>query len=238
MAKTLVIIPTYNEQETIERTIDAVLESSIYPDILVVDDSNDLTGDIVAAKAAVIKRVNLLKRKTKSGRGTAVLEGIRYGLDHDYTYLIEMDADFSHDPEELPKLLAASTPNALVVGSRYLPQSRIVNWPLRRRIFSRCANLYAIIILRIGIRDYTNGYRVYHRDIAQKIRSNEIRSTGYIVLSEVAYQLFLMGVRFIEVPTVFVNRKNGTSNISLNEIWESLVSVARIRFKYLRRSRD
>ncbi|KKU78936.1 MAG: Dolichyl-phosphate beta-D-mannosyltransferase [Parcubacteria group bacterium GW2011_GWA2_47_7] len=232
MPKSLVIIPTYNEEENILKLVEHLLSINLGLDVLVVDDGKDHTSALIADKQKLTPHLFLIKRETKSGRGTAVLEGIKFGIAKGYDLLVEMDADFSHDPIELPALLAVASPNRVVIGSRYLKESKIVNWPLRRRIFSRCANFYAGIILGIGITDYTNGYRVYARDAAEKIDFSHIKSTGYVVLSEIAYQLFRKGVEFREVPTIFVNRSRGVSNFSLKEIKEAFLSVIRIRFDY------
>jgi dolichol-phosphate mannosyltransferase len=133
-------------------------------------------------------------------------------------------------PTSVASLLAVSGDNTLVIGSRYLPTSKILNWPLTRRIFSKFANFYANLILRIGIHDYTNGYRVYGREALKKLDMAQIKNQGYIVLSEISYQLFKKGVKFAEVPTRFVNRRRGASNFSLKEIREAFTSVIRIRW--------
>lgn len=236
MNKTLIIIPTYNEADNIVDLVDTLMELDTETHVLVVDDGNDGTEQIIRGKQTTEPRLHLIKRMSKSGRGTAVLEGLRFGLEKGYTYLVEMDADFSHNPSELPSLLAVAGPNCVVIGSRYLPQSRILNWPLKRRIFSKCANFYARVVLGIGITDYTNGFRVYGAEAAQQIDFERVQSKGYIVLSEVAYQLFVKGVVFREVPTIFVNRKRGASSFSLDEIREALFSVLRIRKQYGRKT--
>jgi dolichol-phosphate mannosyltransferase len=228
--KILVVIPTYNEEENILRLVEALLALKRGLDVLIVDDGADRTAAIITEKQKTCPELFLIKRTVKSGRGTAVLEGIRYGLARDYAYIVEMDADFSHDPKELPTLLAIAEPNCVVIGSRYAKGSAIHNWPLRRRIFSRCANFYADMILCIGIDDYTNGYRVYGREAIAKLDMGKIKAVGYVVLSEISYQLFRKGVIFKLVPTIFVNRSRGASNFSFKEIKEALLSVLRIRF--------
>ena len=230
MYKTLIIIPSWNEKENISSLIDALFGLPIGADVLVVDDSSDGTADVIRKKQETQPRLALIQREKKSGRGTAVLEGFRYALSRDYRRIVEMDTDFSHDPKELPTLLAVSGDNKLVIGSRYLKTSRILNWPLSRRIFSRCANYYANLVLGIGIHDYTNGYRVYGREALEKLNIGNIKSGGFIVLSEIAYQLFRKGVSFVEVPTIFVNRERGVSSFSLIEAREAFLTVLRIRF--------
>lgn len=229
---TLVIIPTYNEAENIESLVKTLCTLYEGIHVLVVDDGNDETASIVTQVQNTHPTVKVLKRGVKSGRGSAVLAGIAYALENPYTRIVEMDADFSHNPKELSSLLAVAEDTTVVIGSRYLKSSRIENWPLRRKIFSACANVYANLILGIGIHDYTNGYRVYGRKAAEGIDMERIKSRGYIVLSEVAYQLFVKGFTFREVPTIFINRSRGVSNFSLNEIKEAFTSVIRIRKMY------
>jgi dolichol-phosphate mannosyltransferase len=230
MSKTLVIIPCYNEAENIVNLINALLALPLGVDVLVVDDSKDNTAELVRERQLGEPRLSLIKREEKGGRGTAVLAGFKFALARDYDRIVEMDADFSHNPTELASLLAVSGDNTLVIGSRYLPTSKILNWPLTRRIFSKFANFYANLILRIGIHDYTNGYRVYGREALKKLDMAQIKNQGYIVLSEISYQLFKKGVKFAEVPTRFVNRRRGASNFSLKEIREAFTSVIRIRW--------
>jgi dolichol-phosphate mannosyltransferase len=234
MHKTLIIVPSYNEQDNIVQLINDLFSRYGDTDILIVDDSKDSTPEIVKKEQSAHSNLFLIQRTVKSGRGTAVLEGIRFGLQKDYDFLVEMDADLSHQPKELAQLLVAATVDGVVIGSRYMKGSKILHWPLRRRIFSKFANLYANAILGIGITDYTNGYRVYGREAAAKIEFDKIKSSGYVVLSEIAYQLFLKGVKFSEVPIVFINRREGISNFSWNEIKEAFVSVVRIRRRGLR----
>lgn len=229
MANTIIIIPCYNEAENIISLIETIFSTVPDAHILVVDDSSDATSSLIREKQKGEPRLFLIQRAGKGGRGSAVLEGFGFALDHGYQRIVEMDADFSHDPQELPTLLAASRGNTVVIGSRYLPESRIINWPLSRRIFSRCANFYANVVLRIGLHDYTNGYRVYDRSSLILLERSKIGEQGYIVLSEIAYQLFRKGVSFLEIPSRFVNRKRGTSNFSFREVSDAFLSVLRIR---------
>ena len=230
--KKIIIIPTYNEADNIARLINSLLDLKIDIDILVVDDNSpDGTSDVVSNTSGNHPNVFLITRTKKDGRGGAVFEGIRFALNKGiYDKIIEMDADFSHDPEELPVLIEKSKEADVVVGSRYLPKSKIVNWPLARRIFSRLANLYAKLMLGIPIYDYTNGYRCYSLEAAKSIDPGSIKSKGYIVLSEIAYQLFKKGFTFAEIPTVFVNRQRGASNFSISEVFNSFRSVWNLRF--------
>jgi dolichol-phosphate mannosyltransferase len=230
MSKTLIIIPSYNESDNIIRLVDTLLSENIETDVLIVDDSSDNTSELIQNKQREEPRLFLIKRQGKGGRGTAILDGFRFALARDYQLIAEMDADFSHDPSEFKSLIAVSGHNTLVIGSRYLKKSKIVGWPLSRRIFSKLANFYANTILGINIHDYTNGYRVYGRGALERLDMTKIKGIGYIVLSEISYQLFKKGVIFIEVPTIFVNRRRGVSNFSFKEVREAFLSVLRVRF--------
>jgi dolichol-phosphate mannosyltransferase len=229
MQKTLVIIPAYNEQENIIELINRLNSLGLNLDILVVDDGADNAANLIREKQINQPNLFLIKRQSKSGRGTAVLEGLKYGLKKDYSFFAEMDADISHQPEELPALLNLVGANIIVIGSRYVKGSKIINWPLKRRVFSKLANIYAGLILKIGIKDYTNGFRIYGREAIEKLEFEKIKSTGYIALSEIAYQLFKKDVKFSENKSIFINRKKGNSNFSFKEIKESFFSVLRIK---------
>lgn len=234
MHKTLITIPTFNEAENIGRLVESLLAIRNDIDVLVVDDSSpDGTAEIVESLIPkYIERLFVLQRQKKNGRGQAVLDGFRFGLTKTYVLFIEMDADLSHNPKEIPSLLRKMEEGYdMVLGSRYLPGSEIHGWSKKRRIFSRCANFYARHMLRVPISDYTNGYRCYTRSAIEVLEIESIESKGYVVLSEVAYQLHTRGKKIGEVPTVFLNRVRGTSNLTWNEIQEAFLSVIRIRWK-------
>lgn len=232
MERTLVVIPTFNERENIARLLDVLVgEHSV--DVLVVDDGSP-DGTALAVEDCSKNaggRVKLLKRLGKGGRGSAVLDGFQRGLQEGYEIFIEMDADFSHNPSELPLFFQALKNADIVIGSRYLPGSRIYEWGMKRTIFSKLANIYARAVLRIPISDYTNGYRAYTRKAIEALDFSDIDAKGYVVLSEVAYELHRKGFKITEVPTVFVNRRRGLSNLTSHEIKEAFLSVLRIRFK-------
>jgi len=230
MAKTLVIIPTYNERENIAKLVESVTGQNLGLDILVVDDGNDGTDQLILELQKTRENLFLIHRSGKGGRGSAVIEGLKYGLEKNYDFLVEMDADFSHDPQALGELLAKAAPDTVVIGSRYMRGSKIVGWPLSRRIFSKFANFYASVVLGLGYSDYTNGYRVYPAALVRKLDLNAIRAKGYIVLSELSFALSKVGAEFAEVPIVFVNRARGVSNFSLKEIKEAFLSVVKVRF--------
>ncbi len=232
--KILVIIPTYNEVDNICNLVKSILSINSNINALVVDDNSpDGTSNEVKKLIKKNKRAHLIKREKKDGRGSAVLEGIKYGIRSriNYDKIVEMDADFSHRPEDFMKLIDKSKSADVVIGSRYHPESKILNWPLRRKIISRLSNIYARLILGIPIKDYTNGYRVYSRKAADVIIKFNIKLKGYIVLSEIAYKLYKQGFTFAEVPTVFINRKKGESNTNFRELLGALLGIIKIKFK-------
>jgi len=228
----LVVVPTYNEALNLPHLIPRVLDAVPQVQIMVVDDGSP---DGTASVAQLLGeqhggRVRVIERATKSGRGGAVLAGLTAGLDENYDAYVEMDADLSHQPEELPALLAAAgTGLDLVVGSRYLPGSRIDGWSWRRRVFSRMANMLIRPVIGVPLSDFTNGFRVYSPRSVQYLASTPLRETGYISLSEWAYALHGAGLRIGEVPTVFINRQLGTSNTSAGEAANALRGLLRLK---------
>jgi len=225
----LIVIPTFNERDNIQALVERLLAHPSLPDVCVVDDdSPDGTHKIVADIARHNTRLRLMHRVGKKGRGSAVLDGLTEGLKGNYQFIFEMDADFSHEPNELSRFLEVPEDMDLVIGSRYLSGSTIVNWPLRRRLFSFLANRYARAILGVPLSDYTNGYRRYRADALRCIDLTSITATGYIVLSYLSYRLYRQGARIAEVPIRFVNRKRGASNLSRHEIWHALTAVLSI----------
>lgn len=230
----LIIIPSYNERENIVRLIETIFGLHPEVEILVVDDNSpDGTAAVVEeAKKKFGSKLHLLVRKGKGGRGSAVLAGFEEALKRGDDLIMEMDADFSHAPEEITRFLEKIKNFDMVLGSRYLPESEIHHWGWKRTFFSKWANRYARLILGIPISDYTNGYRCYKRAAIQALDRGKIEAKGYIVLSEVAYQLHKKGMRIGEIPTKFVNRRRGISNLSFHEIKEAFLSVVRIRLRY------
>lgn len=234
MPRTLVVIPSYNESENIVSLVSEIL--SLYPSIhvMVVDDNSpDGTATLLESHQQEWGDRFLLVVRTggKGGRGSAVLEGLRRALALGYDVVFEMDADFSHKPVEIEFFLEKIQDCDMVVGSRYLPGSEIHNWGWKRTFFSKWANRYAKLILRIPLSDYTNGFRAYTREAISLLDMSAIDAKGYVVLSEVAYQLYKKGMRIGEVPTVFVNRRRGESNLGIHEIFEAFFSVLRVRSK-------
>jgi dolichol-phosphate mannosyltransferase len=230
----LVVIPTYNEKDNIGNLISGILDGYKNIDVLVVDDNSpDGTAKEVKKIKRYGKRLQLMLRNKKDGRGGAVMDGFREGLKapEKYKYFFEMDADFSHSPDEISLFLDKIGDYDLVIGSRYMKGSKIVGWPLSRKIFSKFANKYARLLLRIPITDYTNGYRLYRREVLESLSFNAIEKHGYIVLSEVAFQIHLMGYRIGEVPTIFINRERGLSNLTVGEIISAFHSVLRLALR-------
>jgi len=232
--KSLIIIPTYNEKDNIVALLKAIrmlLPSTL---ITVVDDNSpDGTAAIVELITKKDKQISLIKRQGKGGRGSAVVRGFSEGLKNkNISHFIEMDSDFSHDPKELSKILILAKNHDVVLASRYLKSSKIVNWPVERRIFSFLANLFAKLILWVPIVDYTNGYRCYSREVLEEINLSKIRETGYAVLMEMIFLVHKLGFDINQVTTIFVNRKKGKSNTSIKEIVNALCAPLRIRINH------
>lgn len=230
----VIVIPTYNERDNLPPLVEEILRLPRRLRIVIVDDNSpDGTGQVADELAAQRPEVRVIHRSGKGGRGSACLAGFRYALQETKAPLImEMDADFSHHPRYIPELLDTARQADVVIGSRYLRDSRIVDWGLRRRIFSRLANLFARTMLGVPIADYTNGFRCYRREVLEALDLDSIQTTGYIVLSETALRLHRAGARFAEIPTVFVNRKRGQSNTTLSEIMDAFAAVWRLRRRY------
>lgn len=233
MKKSLIVIPTKNEKENIALMIKSVLKNMPQATVLIVDDnSKDKTADEVR-KFAKDKRVKLIVRKNRRGRGSAVLEGFKWGyIKNNYNYFFEMDADFSHDPKDLPKFLEKLKSGCdVVIGSRYLPESKIINWGLERKIFSKYANIYAKFILKVPINDFTNGYRAYTKEVVEDFLFRKMLTNGYIVLSEFVYIAHLKRKKIDQIPIIFVNRTRGQSNLTIREIVYAIYGVLKLRYK-------
>lgn len=234
---TLVIIPTYNEAQNIERLLPQVLELPCRVSVLVVDDASpDGTAQRVQAlQPRYSNRLFLIERTGKLGLSSAYLAGFRFGLAHGYTYLAEMDADLSHNPEDLPRLLEPLRRNEadLVIGSRYIDGIRIINWPLSRLVISYSASLYTRMITGIPIRDVTSGFKCYHRRVLEAIDFNRIRSNGYGFQIEMKYRAWRKGFRLLEVPIIFTDRTEGSSKMSKAIVWEATWKVWELRLRAL-----
>jgi glycosyltransferase involved in cell wall biosynthesis len=219
-ARTLVILPTYNEAENVLSLMRAILAVDAGLDVLVVDDASpDGTGDLVERERDSQPRLSLLRRSGKLGLGTAYLAGFRWGLDRGYGRILTMDCDGSHDPRYIPAMLAALGRFDMVVGSRYVPGGGVVNWPRRRRALSAFANLYARVLLRLPVHDCTSGFRLYTRKVLETVDPFAIRSSGYSFLEEITWRVTRFGFRIGEVPIVFEQRTLGISKIDSSEIY-------------------
>ena len=233
--KSLVIIPTYNEIENIDKISRAVLALPDGFDILVIDDGSP-DGTAAAVKrlqAEFDGRLHLLERSGKLGLGTAYIAGFRWALERDYDYIFEMDADFSHNPDDLPRLLAACTEGGadLSVGSRYSDGVNVVNWPFGRILISYCASIYVRLVLGARIYDSTAGFVCYSRKVLETIDLDDVRMKGYGFQIEMKYTATKYGFKLTEVPVIFVNRKEGTSKMSGSIFGEAFWGVIGLRFR-------
>ena len=226
MKRILVLIPTYNEEESIGNLLNrlqAVREkiANLFDiDILIIDDgSPDKTVDIV--KSREFSKINILQRSEKKGLGPAYLAGFSEGLKGDYDYFVEMDADLSHQPEELYLLLEKADGNNFVIGTRWMPGGSVVNWPKKRQFISKMGTKYASAALKLPYRDLTSGYRVIPRSFLEKIDFSQIETRGYGFQVEMAIKARNHGFKIIEVPITFVERENGHSKMSISIVWEA-----------------
>jgi len=233
--KTLIVIPTYNERENVSAILERIFQVLPAIEILVVDDNSpDGTGDIVAALAAQNPRVHLLRRGGKLGLGTAYVAGFRYALQNKYDVVFEMDADFSHDPQEIPNFLAALENADIVVGSRYSSKStQVVNWPLKRLVLSYSANIYTRLITGIPVDDATGGFNCFRCDVLKKISLDEIHSNGYAFQIEIKFRAWRKHCRLKEIPIIFTDRRNGVSKMSKHIVFEAAWMVCLLKVKSL-----
>ncbi|MFL5345236.1 MAG: polyprenol monophosphomannose synthase [Hyalangium sp.] len=231
MNRALVCIPTYNEADNLEPITQAVLKAEPRVDILVVDDNSpDGTGQIADRLAAQEPRIRVLHREKKEGLGRAYLAAFRWALAEGYTYIIEMDADFSHDPRYLPSLLDTAEAGAdLVLGSRYVTGGGTVNWGVGRQIISKGGSLYARTILGVGVHDLTGGFKCFHRRVLEGIGLDQVQSTGYAFQIELTYRTLKKGFTVREVPIVFEDRRVGQSKMSRKIFLEALTMVWKLR---------
>jgi dolichol-phosphate mannosyltransferase len=228
IGRVLVIIPTYNERDNIEPIVERALGAVSYADVLIVDDgSPDGTGKLADDLAAEDERVSVLHRSAKAGLGAAYIAGFDWALDRSYDVVVEMDADGSHAPEQLPKLLAALSRADLVLGSRWVPGGSVVNWPRSREVLSRGGNLYTRLALGINLRDATGGYRAYRREVLASIDYSTVASEGYCFQVDLAWQALRSGFRVVEVPIRFQERERGESKMSGSIVREALIRVSK-----------
>ena len=228
----LVIIPTYNERDNIQRLIPMVLSQDSRLDVLIIDDASpDGTGALADRLAADEPRIHVLHRAGKLGLGTAYIAGFRWGLEQGYDWLFEMDADFSHDPAHLPQFIEALTHHDLVLGSRYLEgRVTVINWPIARLLLSYYANVYARTITGVPVADLTSGYKAFRREVLEAIPLDRVLSEGYAFQIEMSFRAWKKNMRIAEIPIVFVDRTLGESKMSKKIIREAVWKVWKLRF--------
>lgn len=227
--KTLTVIPTYNELDALPVVIKRLRAAQPDVHVLIVDDNSpDGTGDLADQLAGEDPKIHVLHREGKGGLGAAYIAGFRWGLQRDYEVLVEMDADCSHQPEQLGRLLGAVEAGAdLAIGSRYVPGGQTVNWPWHRQFLSRGANFYAQTILGTSVRDITAGFRAFRRETLERIDLDSIDSVGYCFQIDLGWRTELAGLTITEVPITFVERELGDSKMDSGVIVESMTKVAR-----------
>jgi dolichol-phosphate mannosyltransferase len=229
--RALIVVPTYNERDNVPEVVDKFLAPIPDAEILFVDDASpDGTGELIEEIRAGDSRVHAIHRAGKLGLGTAYLAGFGWALERGYDYVFEMDADFSHDPSYLPEMLRLAAEGAdMVVGSRYVKGGGTVNWGLARRLISRGGSLYARTILGVGIRDLTSGFVCYRRKTLERLDLDAIHSTGYGFQIEMKYRVLEAGMRIVETPIVFEDRRVGQSKMSGDIVSEAVLMVWRLR---------
>jgi len=232
MKKAIVVIPTYNECENIEKMIHRLIE--LYPNIhiLVVDDNSpDGTGKYVEDKSKEDDRIHVIHRAGKLGLGTAYVAGFKYVLERDYDYVVQMDADFSHDPKDVGRLLEAIEENDLVIGSRYIQGVNVINWPMTGLLLSYFASIYTRVITGMPVMDATGGFKCFRREVLQNINLDKVKSNGYSFQIEMNFKTYKMNFRIKEIPIVFTDRVEGTSKMSKKIVHEAVTMVWKLRFR-------
>jgi len=232
----VIVLPTYNERDNLERVVEAIgAERARAPfpgDVLVVDDASpDGTGELADELAAGHDWLHVLHRPGKRGLGLAYVHGFRWALEHDYTHILEMDADLSHPPEAIPRLLEAAAGADLVLGSRYVPGGGVVGWPLHRRLISRGGSLYARTLLGVSVRDLTGGFKCFHRRVLENADLDSVHGQGYVFQIELTYRTLRMGGRVREVPITFCDRTAGTSKMTTAIVAEAVWKVPALRLR-------
>jgi dolichol-phosphate mannosyltransferase len=230
--KSLIIIPTFNEIDNIERMITTLL--GLYPEIsllIIEDGSPDGTADVVKRLMQKHSKLNIIERKGKLGLGTAYITGFKWALERSFDYIFEMDCDFSHDPASIPDLLNAAQSHDLVIGSRYIDGIRIINWPFKRLLLSYGASIYTRFITGIPVFDTTGGFKCFSRKALEALDLNRIISNGYSFQLELNYKVWAKGLSIKEVPIIFYERRDGQSKMSGGIIFEAVFAVFRLRLK-------
>ena len=228
--KTLIVTPTYNERKNIRELVSTLFELNPDFHILVVDDSSpDGTAEIVEELQADCANLHLLSRNEKTGLGSAYIAGFNYALERDYEAVVQMDADMSHDPKDVPLLIETIENADLAIGSRYISGINVVNWPLQRLIISYGANIYTRLVTRLPVRDATGGFKCWRREALDAINLDGVRSQGYSFQIEMTYRAWLKGFRITEIPIIFVDRTVGESKMTRSIMLEAAVMIPRLR---------
>ena len=230
--KILIIIPTYNELENLPKLLPEVLSKDENINVLIVDDNSpDGTAGFVERQMKVDNRIHLIKRPSKQGLGTAYIAGFKYALQNNFQIIFEMDADFSHDPKEIPRFLDEIKNSDVVLGSRYINGVNVINWPLRRLLLSSFANLYTRIITGLPVHDATGGYKCFNRKVLEAIDLDRVKSNGYAFQIEMTFKAWKKGFKVKEIPIIFVDRVKGKSKMSKKIVREAVTMVWKLRIK-------
>jgi dolichol-phosphate mannosyltransferase len=232
--RTLVVIPTFNEAENIGRVIPAVFRQAEGIDLLIIDDNSpDGTSVLVREMMEKNSHIHLIERSGKMGLGSAYVEGFKFAVQQGYEFIFEMDADFSHDPNDIPRFLVAIQEADLVLGSRYINGIRILNWPMSRLLLSYGANIYTRFVTGLPLNDATGGFKCFRRSVLEAINLNDIRSNGYSFQIEMCYKTWKRGFRVREIPIVFLDRRHGSSKMSKQIASEAFFMVWKLRMNSL-----
>lgn len=231
MVNSLVIIPTYNERENVATVIKKLNSLNTGVDILIVDDNSpDGTADIIKGLQKECKNLSLLKRSGKLGLGTAYIKGFNWALERGYQYILEMDADLSHNPDDVPRLIKECKKGYdLVIGSRYCDGVNVINWPIKRLLLSYSANKYTRIVTGLPIKDATAGFKCFNRKVLEDINFNRVKSSGYSFQIEINFRVWKKGYSLKEIPIVFEERSEGKSKMSKNIVFEAVFMVWKLK---------
>lgn len=231
MVNSLVIIPTYNERENVATVIKKLNSLNTGVDILIVDDNSpDGTAEIVKGLQKECKNLSLLKRSGKLGLGTAYIKGFNWALERRYQYILEMDADLSHNPDDVPRLIKECKKGYdLVIGSRYCDGVNVINWPIKRLLLSYSANKYTRIVTGLPIKDATAGFKCFNRKVLEDINFNRVKSSGYSFQIEMNFRVWKKGYSLKEIPIVFEERSEGKSKMSKNIVFEAVFMVWKLK---------
>ncbi len=229
--ESVVIVPTYNEKDNIATVINKLTALNLDLHILVIDDNSpDGTGDIVKNLQKKNEHIFMIERSGKLGLGTAYVRGFHWALERDYKYILEMDADLSHNPNDVPRLIKACKKGAdLTIGSRYSEGVNVVNWPIKRLLLSYGANKYTRIVTRMPVKDTTAGFKCFHRDVLEAIDLSKVKSSGYSFQIEMNFRAWKKGFKITEVPIIFIERSEGHSKMSKSIVYEAVFMVWKLK---------